>query len=116
MNRLHCVIAVAALAVAGALFTTSGFARQPAAQALVRDLTNLVAAPQTPSVNTNDALVGLWRLTKGRFNGKEFSVREGQTVLKLAGGQGRFRHWMMTAAWRLRTCASPSQRSVSRAV
>ena len=83
MSRIHYVTAAATLAIAASLFTTRGFTQQSAAPAVVRDLANLLAAPQNTTTNTNNVLVGLWKLTKGSFNGKEFSVREGQTVLKL---------------------------------
>ena len=58
MSRIHYVAAPATPDIAGALFTTHGFAQQPAATALIRDVTNLLAVPQT-TANTNDALVGL---------------------------------------------------------
>ena len=45
MSRIHYVTAAATLAIAGALFTTHGFAQQPAAPALIRDVTNLLAVP-----------------------------------------------------------------------
>lgn len=93
MNRLHHTLT--ALAFAGVLISTPTVAPPADAQAaFVRDVTTLsdtfiglarVMAGRSVSAGpqSNDALVGLWKLVRGSFNGKEFTVRDGQMVLKL---------------------------------
>jgi hypothetical protein len=79
MSRIHDVTAAATLAIAGALFTTDGFAQQPAAPALIRDVTNLLAVPPSNDCEHERCAGCSVKLTKVSFkvslNGKD-SVRE----------------------------------------